>query len=44
MVMGLDDPGEFAQEMSAAQGVGTLVIAEVGGPTVVDQDAAIAVG
>ena len=42
MVMGLDDVGEFAQEMGAAQGVGTLVIAEVGGPAVVDQDTAIA--
>ena len=42
MVMGLDDVGEFAQEVGAAQGVVTLAIAEVGGPAIVDQDTAIA--
>ena len=35
MVMGFDDVDEFAQDIGAAQGVGTLVIADVGAPAVV---------
>ena len=40
--MGLDDEGELAKEVRAAQGVVAVRVAQVRGPAVVDRDAAVA--
>ena len=42
VVMSIDDEGELAQEMRAAQRVVAMRVAEVRGPAVVDRDAAVA--
>ena len=41
IVMGVDDEGEFAQQMRAAQGMAAVVVAQIRGPAVVDRDAPV---
>ena len=40
--MGIDDEGEFAQQVRAAQCVAAVGVAQTRGPAVVDRDAGVA--
>ena len=42
VVVGVDDEGEFAQQVRATQGVVAVRVAQVRGPAVVDRDTAVA--
>ena len=42
VVVGVDDEGEFAQQVRAAQGVVAVRVAQIGGPAVVDHHAPVA--